>query len=403
MDRRKFLRTVFKFVSAMLLFNSHGIKGMAGTLPSKYTIPTHVLGKTGVSVPVLGLGGSIDWSNNQSLLNLAYQSGVNLWDTGNSYNGGKSEFGYGNFFKKYPEKRKNIFLFTKASVIVKDTKMLSNDLNSSLERLHTDYIDLYGLPGLNDPSVLTSDIKEWAEQKKREGKIRFFGFSTHQNMAGMLKRAAEIGWIDVVLTSYNYQLAFFDRPLKKAIETCSKAGIGIIGMKSQALKYANYKYRRYLPYLHPILNYFALRGYTPEQAKLKFVLESKNIDCCLSHINNMTILEENIAAASNNLELTSDHFDYLYNLAHIDRQFYCSGCMKCENAMKNECRIPDVLRYLMYYNNYGEKDRAKDLFMMIPENIKSKLSITDYSVAESICPNKINIGLAMKEACKILA
>jgi len=402
LKRRKFLKTTGIMSAAMIFLSGWDRKALAAISPAKGYMPTRVLGRTGVSVSIIGLGGSIDWATNQSLLKMAFQMGVTLWDTGNGYANGRSELGYGQFFNKYPEGRKKIFLLTKASGLNNDPAGLSEDLNLSLERLKTDYIDLYCLPGLQNPSALTPEVKAWVEQKKKESKIRFFGFSTHKNMDRMLKKASDLDWIDAVLTSYNYQLVSHDNDIKKAIDACSKTGVGIIAMKSQGSKFSRLSLSRYLPDDLSIVNHFMEKGYTLEQAKLKMVWENQKISCCLSHITNMTILKDNVASAMDNVKLTSGDIGMLNKLSEINRRLYCRGCMMCESVMESECIIPDVLRYMMYYHSYGEKDRARYHFREIPEAIKGTLASRDYSLAERVCPNKIEIGKAMKEAVRIL-
>jgi hypothetical protein len=56
----------------------------------------------------------------------------------------------------------------------------------------------------------------------------------------------------------------------------------------------------------------------------------------------------------------------------------------------------------MYYNGYGERDYARGLFNKLPESLKKDLALKDYSLAEPLCPQHINIGQAMKEAVRML-
>jgi hypothetical protein len=64
--------------------------------------------------------------------------------------------------------------------------------------------------------------------------------------------------------------------------------------------------------------------------------------------------------------------------------------------------IPDVLRYMMYYNSYCKTDDARRLFRELPEPVRNSLALRDYSTAEVVCPNKIEIGKAMREAIRML-
>ena len=71
--------------------------------------------------------------------------------------------------------------------------------------------------------------------------------------------------------------------------------------------------------------------------------------------------------------------------------------------MEAENRIPDVMRYMMYYHGYGERDRARSLYRELPESLRNTIASTDYSMAESVCPHRIQIGSIMKKAALILA
>ena len=159
------------------------------------TVPKRKLGKTGVEVSILGLGGAFDTINNQLLLKQAMKWGVSYWDTSESYGNGLSEEGMGRFFARNPEARKEIFLVTK--VHTKDGN-LTKRLNKSLQRLHTDYVDLLSIHSIADIGEMTPAIREWAAEMKKAGKFKFFGFSTHTNMEDCLLGAARLDWIDAV-------------------------------------------------------------------------------------------------------------------------------------------------------------------------------------------------------------
>ena len=77
------------------------------------TMPKRKLGKTGVEVSILNLGGMFDTINNQLLLKQALKWGVTYWDTAESYGHGLSEEGIGLFFSRNPGARQEIFLATK--------------------------------------------------------------------------------------------------------------------------------------------------------------------------------------------------------------------------------------------------------------------------------------------------
>ena len=57
---------------------------------------------------------------------------------------------------------------------------------------------------------LQKTYKPWAENAKKKGLIKYFGFSTHSNMARNLFEASKLGWVDAILTTYNFRLT--ERP-----------------------------------------------------------------------------------------------------------------------------------------------------------------------------------------------
>jgi hypothetical protein len=362
-------------------------------------MPTRILGKTGVPVTILDLGGIIDWTTNFNLLSMAFNMGVTCWDTSDDYENGKSEIGIGQYFTKYPENRKKIFLITKVSRTT-DPEGMTQLLNQSFERMKTDWVDVIFIHGLRSPELLTPDVKAWAEQKKKEGKIKFFGYSAHVNNSQILMQTSTMGWIDVLMMTYNYRTRM-DDDINKGIDACAKAGIGLIAMKVMGMNFGRGggASQEELPVITSLME----KGLTLEQAKLKAIWQDERIATCCVAMKNLTVLKDNVAAATDKKTLSSSDIKMLTRLAESTCNQYCHGCGRCESVMDSESRIPDVLRYMMYFNSYGERDQARRQFRELPEGIRNNLVSRDYSPAERICPHRIQIGEAMKEAVRILA
>ena len=68
---------------------------------------------------------------------------------------------------------------------------------------------------------------------KQAGKFKFFGFSSHTNMADCLLGAAKLGWVDAVMFTYNFQVMHTPE-MQAAVDACVQAGVGLVAMKSQA-------------------------------------------------------------------------------------------------------------------------------------------------------------------------
>jgi hypothetical protein len=366
------------------------IESLAAPSDEPLVMPTRTFGKTGVEVPILGLGCSMDLQ--QLILRQAVKWGVTYWDTANSYYGGNSERQIGKYFGKYPEDRKKIFLVTKSHAWTVDD--MTRDLNTSLERMKTDYIDLFFVHSVRHIGELNNNIKGWSRKTKATGKIKFFGFSTHSNMEKCMREAAALGWIDGIMMSYNYRLMHTDR-MKRAVDACAKAGIGLTAMKTQgggSVKTTTESEGK-------LAGRFLEKGFTDAQAKLKAVWESPNIATICSEMPNMTILMANVAAANNRTKLSNQDLRLLRHYAQETGSGYCAGCTDlCESTMAEDVPIGDVMRYLMYCRSYGDRYRATMHFNEIPESIRRAMARLDYSLAEQKCPQKMAIGKLMREA-----
>jgi len=399
MNRRTFLRNTGVGGAAMAL--STGIAGnllaAEGTENSaKAAVPTRTFGKSGVPVSMLALGG-IDWTTNQNLLRMALNMGVTFWDTADNYQNGKTDIGIGQYLEKNPEDRKKVFICTKA--MMKDTpEQFTASLDTSLQNMKTDYVDAFLYHNVDSPDKLTPEIQKWSEQKKKEGKIKLFGFSTHTKKEEVLQHAASLGWIDAIMLTYNYVLMKKDE-MNRGVDACAKTGIGLIAIKSQAKIPDIVETDEELK----ALDHFMEKGCTLEQAKLKAVWSDERIATICSNITNLTILKDNVAAATNNVALSGRDFDVLNRLAAATCSHYCQGCGKCMAAMEDGTRIPDIMRYMMYYNSYGNRDLARSLYGRLPGKLRASLSSMDFKPAESACPHGLKIGSIMRKASNLLA
>jgi len=359
------------------------------------TMPTRPFGKTGTDVPILAFGGSLDTSMSLLVLRQAFKWGATYWDTANTYMGGKSEKGIGKYLEKYPEDRKQIFLVTKSHSWTLNG--LSRDLDLSLERMKTDYIDLFFVHSVRSMSDLDDETKVWADKKKAQGKIRFFGFSTHSNMEACMLGASKLGWIDGIMMRYNYRLMHSDE-MKRAVEACARAGIGLTAMKTQGGGQVNTGSDTELK----LAGRFLQKGFTDAQAKLKAIWDNPDISCICSEMPNMTILISNVAAALDKTKLSVRDMELLRQYAQETRSQYCTGCADiCESSVQGNVPVSDVMRCLMYARSYGNPQRGKTRFQKIPMITRRKMTVTDYSLAEQRCPQNMPIGKLMKEAVDI--
>jgi predicted aldo/keto reductase-like oxidoreductase len=357
-------------------------------------VPTRPFGRTGVPVSMLALGGIFDIVSNQLVLKQALDWGVTYWDTAAGYNGGKSEGGIGMYLEKNPQARRDIFLVTKY-----DGGGMIQALNQSLEKLKTDYIDMYFLHGLNNTSKLDDDTKAWVAKAKADKKIRFFGFSTHSNMESCLQEAAKLGWIDGIMLKYDFRLMQTDA-MKAAMDAATKAGIGLTAMKTQNKSPIATETEADLK----LGGHFIQRGFTQQQAKLKAVWENPQIASICSQMPNLTILQSNIAAALDKTSLTAADHCALREYAEATRSRHCAGCAQfCEAALGHQVPVGDVMRALMYHRSYGDQELARTVFRQWPETARRGLAGFDYAAAERACPHGLPIAQWMREAGELFA
>jgi predicted aldo/keto reductase-like oxidoreductase len=370
-------------------------------------LPTRVLGKTRVKVPILALGTMYNLVDNQIMLIKSLELGVNYWDTANSYGGGNSELGIGKYFERNPEKRKEIFLATKASVHNEPLtgEKMEERLQLSLERMKTDHIDLYyGAHALEDPAALTDELKTWVKSAKDRGLISWFGFSTHKNMIDCLNTAARLDWIDIVMTSYNFRLVQ-DPKMLEAVDACHKAGVGLVAMKTTGkttLRWA--RQRMETDEDKKMVEHFVQKGWTPEQACVKLAMDNERISCVCVGMSDIAVLNSNLDAVLDKTPVTQEDKDVLARYAAATCDGYCAGCAhKCGDALPEAPYISEIMRYLMYHNSYGDKTMARQLFAQIPASVRNRLLDIDYTAAERACPQRMAIGKLMEEAVAKLA
>ena len=358
-------------------------------------LPKRKLGKTGVEIPCLALGVAFNAVDNQIILRKAVDWGVTTWDSSPVYENGNGELGIGKYFEKNPEARKKLFLVTKASG-AKNIEDIERHLQASMGRMKTDYVDLYyGVHGMSSPSQLNDAIRKWVEKAKERKVIRYFGFSTHTNVNACLMAASKLDWIDAVMPIYNFRV-MQDQQFIDAVQACCDAGIGIIAMKTQAQKVESDSDKK-------LMEHFSAKGFTDGQAKLKYVLDDKRVTAACVGRGDLTHFRQNVAAVLDKKELTQLDNEVLKKYAAESGCGYCAGCAHICESVAADVPVRDVMRYLMYYNSFGDTQTARQLFAEIPQEIRDKMLTVDYSAAESRCPQRLEIARLMSQAMQTLA
>ena len=163
-------------------------------VPSSREIPRRPLGKTGIEVSVLALGGAhlgrIDCEKNAiNLMHEAMDAGLTFFDNAWEYHDGRSEEWMG---KALVGRRHKVTVMTKVCTHGRDKKLAFMQLEESLRRLRTDYLDLWQIheviyPDEPDQHFSPNGSVEALLEAKRQGKVRFVGFTGHKDPAIHLK------------------------------------------------------------------------------------------------------------------------------------------------------------------------------------------------------------------------
>ena len=187
--------------------------------------------------------------------------------------------------------------------------------------------------------------------------------------------------------------------MKEAIAACVDKGIGLVAMKTQGGGQVSTESETELQ----LAGRFLQRGFTDKQAKIKAVLENPNIASVCSQMPSLTILSSNVAAVRDQTRLSRSDFELLEKFAAETRESYCAGCGRiCHEAVAGAVPVSDIMRCLMYYHDYGERDLAREVYAGLPVQAREKLTQVDYSLAEKACPQKLAISRLMREASEIL-
>ncbi|MCP2604585.1 aldo/keto reductase [Candidatus Aminicenantes bacterium AH-873-B07] len=342
------------------------------------------LGNTGLKVSDVSCGAISLF--NPNVLRYAYECGVNYFDTAESYLRTKSETFIGQALKDVRDK---VIITTKHAYGGKkkiEKSAIIKRIEASLKRLQTDYIDIALVHNIDDLSILKNEeLLSAYYQLKKEGKIRFTGFSTH-NAKVTLKQALDLDFVQVILLIYNHLEGKEIEPLIKEVR---KKGIGTIAMKVFAGgKQGN-------------LKRFVSKEVSYSQAAIRWVLSNPYIDCCIVTMSSYSHVEEYVAASGKplqraDLKVISEYQREVNNL-------YCRvSCDKCLSSCPNNVAINEILRHGMYFEDYGMEKEAVRYYAELEEG-KKPLSCKNCSgYCEKACPYGLKVKNRLLHVHEIL-
>jgi len=371
-DRRDFMRKSTFALAAGWLSNRVS-PVLAASEKNKQKQPVNLefrtLGKTDLRVSTVGYGAMR--TTDPSVLEKALDMGINFVDTAYIYQGGNNEKLVGSVLKG---RRKDVILCTK--IKPNSRKKMAEMFETSLRRLQTDYVDILYLHSLKEISDLYHEpAMELFMQWKKAGKIRFLGFSTHKNETVLLSQASKDKFWDVILVAYNFKK---EKALTRAVDQAAGAGIGIVGMKTQAGGYETKE----------------MGGLSPHQAALKWVLRNPNVHATIPSMVSFAQLEENVRVMGRKMgwydRKTLEYYSHSIDLR------YCRTCGACKGTCPSGVDIPEVNRCFMYYEGYRDRELALANYDdLLPEHRADKCG--NCPTCQARCKYGIDLARRMRQ------
>ena len=312
LSRRRFMQGA-AIIGAAPLMSSRAFSTSDRVPPQspEGTVPKKTLGRTGVQVSALGLGGyHLGAANTDQVANeivaKALDHGIDFFDNAWEYHDGLSEERLGGALKG---KRQSAFLMTKVCTHGRDKKVAMRMLEESLRRLQTDHLDLWQIHEViyeNDPDLIFAPggAAEALLDAKKQGKVRFVGFTGHKDPEIHLKMLAHDFPFDAVQMPLNCFDATFRSFETHVLPEATRRGIAVLGMKSLGGS-----------------GEMVRHGGVTAQQGLRYAM-SLPVATTISGIDSMEVLDQNLAVATNFQPFTATE---LKELRDQCRQFAADG------------------------------------------------------------------------------
>jgi hypothetical protein len=374
--RRRFIKTTS---SAFLGVAVAPFWSAGSALAKTEQMPTpeyRILGRTGLKVTAVAMG--VMNCSDPAVLLRAFDLGVNFYDTANVYMAGKNEEMVGKVFRG---KRDKVLIQTK--IRLKPTEQENRaTFETSLRRLQTDYVDVLLWHALQAPEEVSNpEAFEFMQKLKKEGKVRFHGFSSHSNIASLMREGAKLNFHDVALVSYNFT---HTNELKEAVAIAAKSGIGIVAMKTQAGGYKTEK----------------IGSLSPHQAALRIVLTDHNISTAVPGVTTIEQLDECVAVMGT--ELSRNDCGTLEQYQSFLQGRICTMCGGCIGECPHGVAHSDLLRAVMYRDGY-QNDRLVQEMFGEGDRIQKIRQCTECTACSVRCRKGLDIHAQLKSVYAIVS
>ena len=341
----------------------------------------------------------VDIEKVRELVKYAVDTGVNYFDTAYVYHNGFSEIVLGQILEE-EGLRDKVNIATKMFTLGVDRPGFSPQamFDEQLERLRTDCIDFYLIHGLQGTKwdLLRDkfDIVNHMNKLKAEGKVRYMGFSFHDNLPAFKHIIDEYDWdfCQIQFNYIDYQTQAGEEGLAYAREKGVKVAI-MEPIKGGSLVFPDN------PDVDRIMTDAGLSGETPAELAFRYVADQEGLLTILSGMNAMSQLTENIATFDKAVPgcLTDAEKKAIEDLrAYINRadEIPCTTCRYCTRECPNEINIPAAFSVYNNSKRYGNPKSGLRNYNRSCANIKD---CVECGSCIDACPQKLNIPELLKQ------
>ncbi len=346
--------------------------------------------------------GSIDIELCKKMVDSFIDQGFTYFDTALMYCGGKSENAVKEFLtSRYP--RNKYTLATKLhSMFFKTKEERDPVFNNQLEKTGVDFFDYYLLHdiGVDHYKVYTElDCFNWIAQKKKEGKVRYAGFSFHDKADLLDKVLTEHPEMDFVQLQINY-LDWESEGIqsRKCYEVAEKHGKPVIVM--EPVKGGT------LANIPPVAANL-LKNYNPEASlpswAIRFAASLPNVKMVLSGMSNMEQLLDNISYMKDFKPLNQEEKSLVYKVVDIingNIAIPCTSCSYCTEGCPQNIAIP---KYFSLYNADLQESKDKgwtpqgEYYARLTDEFGAASDCVECGQCEEACPQHLPIIKNLKD------
>ena len=367
----------------------------------------NTLGKTNLKISRLGFGcmrlptktnnADIDKVESFKMLEYGIENGINLIDTAFPYHSkeldgnGESEKVIGEFLSEN-SLREDIILQTKSpSWLMKSYDDFNYYLDLQLEKLKTDYIDIYLLHSLTVPDwnkVNSLNVLDFLDDALSSGKIKHVGFSSHIEVDYLIEILDTYPKWEVVLTQMNYLDEYYQSGIM-GLDYLKQENIG--SMIMEPLRGG--RLVQNIPEKIKKLWNMAETKRTPIEWAFQYLWNRNDVDCVLSGMTSLNQVKENIEIASKLDAISENDQELIREVARTYKTFLGNKCTRCGYCMPCPHGV-DIINCLTEYNIAhmmgNPKASAMQYFSLIDDNARAD-SCVDCKECIAFCTQMLDI------------